>query len=191
MKAIWILLSLSLCSCAIEKPRYELVAKDGAFELRKYPVIRVVSAPMPGMENRDDSFRKLFRYISGENVAQRKIPMTAPVFMDEGPGGKPGRNSGVMSFMIPEKIVRQGVPAPADKALEVTEIGQGTFAVFRFKGWNKPERREAASLALEDAIRQRKFKTVGEPFFAFYDPPWIPEWFRRNEVWQRIEESTP
>lgn len=187
MKAILILMSLALCSCAIEKPRYEVLAKEGSFELRKYPAMKIVSAPMASMGKRDDSFRKLFRYISGENAAQQKISMTAPVFMDEGAGKKPDQNPGVMSFMIPAKVVEQGAPAPAEKALEIKEIGRGIFAVFRFKGWNQAEKRQAASLALKNIIKQRKLKPIGEPFFAFYNPPWTPEFLRRNEVWQRVE----
>jgi hypothetical protein len=187
MKAVLIFLSSALCSCAIEKPPYEVLAKDGSFELRKYPAIKIISAPMANMDKRDDSFRKLFRYISGENAAQQKISMTAPVFMSEGSGKKANQNPGVMSFMIPAKVVERGVPAPGEKVLEIKEIGQGTFAVFSFKGWNNAEQRQAASLALQDVIKQRKLKAISEPFFAFYNPPWTPEFLRRNEVWQRVE----
>ena len=187
MKAITILMSLAVCSCAIEKPPYEVLAKEGSFELRKYPAIKIVSAPMANMDNRDVSFRKLFRYISGENAAKQKISMTAPVFMNEASEKTPEQNPGVMSFMIPAKVVEQGVPAPGEQALEIKEIGQGTFAVFRFKGWDQAAPRQAASLALQNVVKQRKLKPIGEPFFAFYDPPWTPELLRRNEVWQRVE----
>jgi hypothetical protein len=187
MKALLVLLTLSLCSCGIEKPDYKLLTKDDSFELREYPTIKIVSAPMQDMEGRDDSFRKLFRYISGDNADQKKIPMTAPVFMEAGVAKNPEDMAGKMSFMIPAEIVAQGAPAPNEKVLKMAEIGKGTFAVLRFTGWNKAPERDAASSALEKIVKEKKLKSVGKPFFAFYDPPWTPELLRCNEVWQRVE----
>ncbi len=189
MKIVLALLSTALCSCAIEKPEYELLSKDGAFELRKYPEIKIVSAPMKDMDGRDTSFRTLFRYISGANEAKRKIEMTSPVFMNMGADQEPEEATGKMSFMIPAKVTKEGAPAPDEETLEISEIGEGTFAVLRFKGWNKAPQRETASLALEKIVREQKLTPIDDRFFAFYDPPWIPEMFRTNEVWQRVEPT--
>ena len=73
MKALFIFLGGILSSCAIEKPKYETIQKDGDFEVRKYAAIKVVSAPMDDMAKRDVSFRKLFKYISGENADKQKF----------------------------------------------------------------------------------------------------------------------
>ena len=151
MKAFAILLSASLCSCAIEEPAFESVRKEGAFEVRKYASIPVVSAPMEGMGKRDDSFRTLFRYISGANERKQKIAMTSPVFMDDaGEGGKAGR----MSFMIPSKVSEKGAPAPDAEEVAVSEIGGGTFAVLRFKGWAEEPKREEALRILAKRIAE-------------------------------------
>ncbi len=189
MKILLALFITSLCSCAIEKPEYELLAKEGAFELRKYPEIKIVSAPMEDMEGRDQSFRKLFRYISGDNAGKQKIAMTSPVFMDMGEDVTSKKSAGRMSFMVPAKVTEKGAPAPDEESLEISEIGEGTFAVIRFKGWNKAPQRDAASIALEKVVQDRKLKPIGNFFFAFYDPPWTPEMFRTNEVWQRVEPT--
>ena len=183
MKALLLFLGGILSSCAIEKPIYETISKEGDFEVRKYAALKVVSAPMDDMANRDDSFRKLFKYISGENAGKQKIAMTSPVFMDE---GKKDATAGKMSFMLPAKVAEKGAPAPDGEGLAVTEIAGGTFAVLRFKGWSKEESRNKASEALAALITGNKLKPEGATFFAFYDPPWTPELMRRNEIWQRI-----
>lgn len=184
MKAFALLLLAPLCSCAIEEPAFESLRKEGNFEVRKYAAIPVVSAPMEDMGKRDDSFRTLFRYISGANADKTKIAMTSPVFMENGVAeDKPGR----MSFMIPAKVSEKGAPAPTAEEVAVSEIGGGTFAVLRFKGWKDDAKREQATAALGKLLAEAALKPVGQPFYAFYDPPWTPEPLRRNEVWQRVE----
>lgn len=183
MKALFILLASTLGASAIEKPDFESILEDGDFEVRKYAAIKVISAPMDDMQERNDSFRKLFKYISGENANDQKIAMTAPVFMDE-----KGENQGTMSFMLPADIAEAGAPAPDEESLEVTEVEGGTYAVLRFKGWKDKEKQAAATVKLAELVAARNLKPIGQQFFAFYDAPWKPEMFRRNEVWQRITE---
>jgi DNA gyrase inhibitor GyrI len=184
MKTLFIFLTAALTSCAIEEPAFESVRKEGNFEVRKYAAIPVVSAPMEDMGKRDDSFRTLFRYISGANADKAKIAMTSPVFMENGAAKDiPGR----MSFMIPAKVSEKGAPAPTAAEVAVSEIGGGTFAVLRFKGWKDAAKREQAKGDLTKLLSEAALKPVGKPFFAFYDPPWTPEPLRRNEVWQRVE----
>ncbi len=184
MKVLIVLLATVLTSCAIEEPVFESVRKEGNFEVRKYAAIPIVSAPMENMGKRDDSFRTLFRYISGANAGKEKISMTSPVFMENGEAEeKPGR----MSFMIPTKVSEKGAPAPTAEDVAVSEIGGGTFAVLRFKGWKDAAKREQAGADLAQRLAEASLRPVGKPFFAFYDPPWTPEPLRRNEIWQRVE----
>jgi DNA gyrase inhibitor GyrI len=188
MKALFVLISGILTSCAIEKPDYETVTKDGDFEVRKYDSIRVVSAPMDDMEKRDQSFRKLFKYISGENAEKKKIAMTSPVFM-ENSEDTAEKQKGRMSFMLPAEIAKAGAPSPDANEVSLGEIESGTFAVLRFKGWDNEKAQTAASEKLAELIAKNELKPSGGKFFAFYNPPWTPEWFRRNEVWQRVENA--
>lgn len=184
MKFLALLLLAPLCSCAIEEPAFESLRKEGNFEVRKYAAIPVVSAPMEDMGKRDESFRTLFRYISGANADKTKIAMTSPVFMENAAAeDKPGR----MSFMIPAKVSEKGAPAPTAEEVVVSEISGGTLAVLRFKGWKDEVKREQAKDDLTKLLSETTLKPVGKPFFAFYDPPWTPEPLRRNEVWQRIK----
>ena len=184
MKAPLALLIATLTSCAIEKPVYETVKKDGNFEVRKYAAIPIVSAPMEDMEKRDVSFRQLFKYISGENDKKQKISMTSPVFINEAADEK---QSGSMSFMIPAEVAKKGSPSPNAEGLAVEKIDGGTYAVLRFTGWDQDDKRKSATESLAKLLTENKLNTTGKPFFAFYDPPWIPEVLRQNEVWQKLE----
>ena len=184
MKIPAILILASLCSCAIEEPAFKSVRKEGNFEVRKYATIPIVSAPMQDMEKRDDSFRTLFRYISGANEDKSKIAMTAPVFMENGAAAD---KTGRMSFMIPSQVSEKGAPTPTAEDVAISKIGGGTFAVLRFKGWKDDTKREEATGNLAKLISEAALKPVGKPLYAFYDPPWTPEPLRRNEIWQRVE----
>ena len=56
-----------------ESAPYKVVRTDGKFELRDYPSLAVVETPMAASGNRDDeSFMRLFHFISGGNEAKQK-----------------------------------------------------------------------------------------------------------------------
>lgn len=190
MKTILLFLAAISPLAAIETPAYDSIEKDGLFEIRKYESIQVVTAPMEGMDKRNESFGKLFKYISGDNAGAEKIAMTSPVFMDEKGFGKDAEGkTGTMSFVIPSKVVEAGAPAPKEDGMALTTIKGGTFAILRFKGWSQTDQREKALEKLRELIAARKLTTIGDPVFAFYDPPWKPEFMRRNEAWQRVAEK--
>jgi len=186
MKGLFVLLAGALSSCAIEKPDYQTVSKEGSFEVRKYSSIPIVSAPMDDMENRNQSFRKLFKYIRGENSRKTKISMTAPVFMDQ-QSEADTKTKSRMSFMIPAEVAKTGAPSPDATGVSLDEIQSGTFAVLRFKGWEDETARKDASAELDGLISAQKLSPIGQKFFAFYNPPITPEFLRRNEIWQRVE----
>ena len=54
--------------------------KIDSIEIRFYPSAKIVKT---SSENGDNNFGKLFQYISGKNDKNKKIAMTAPVYMDE------------------------------------------------------------------------------------------------------------
>ncbi len=184
MKVLFALLIATLTSCTIEKPAYETIQKNGDFEVRKYANIPIVSSPMEDMEKRDTSFRQLFKYISGENDQNKKISMTSPVFVNDASETK---KSGSMSFMIPAEVAKNGSPAPNAKGLAVAKIEGGSYAVLNFSGWNKADKRKTATESLAKLVAENNLNPTGKPFFAFYDPPWIPELLRQNEVWQKLK----
>ena len=59
MKALIVLMGGIFSSCAIEKPDYETLQKEGNFEVRKYAAIKVVSAPMKDMGKRNEVWQRI------------------------------------------------------------------------------------------------------------------------------------
>ncbi len=174
---------LSSFSFAAERPPYESLAKDGNFELRLYPRLTLVSTPMARMDGGDGSFNRLFRYISGSNADSAKIPMTAPVLLDE-----TGQR---MNFILPEKMTLEQAPAPTATDVSTSEIAQVKVATLRFSKLQSKAHREEAERALRAWVRERGLVAMGAAVFAGYDAPWTPEWLRTNEVWLRVEQRPP
>jgi hypothetical protein len=164
-----------------ETPDYKVVETDKAFEIRDYPALTVVSAPMPH-RGQDGAFMKLFRFIEGRNDRAEKIAMTTPVLMS-------GTESGTMSFVVPKAVAEQGVPTPSNPELTVTTKPAARFGVYRYSGSTKPAAVEAAAKKLLSWISSRGFKTEGSPIFAYYDPPWTLWFLRRNEVLVRLHQA--
>ena len=61
---------------ANEEASYNVVQKNDIYEIRYYSDRLIVQVANKGDNN---SFRKLFKYISGENKNSEKIAMTVPV----------------------------------------------------------------------------------------------------------------
>jgi hypothetical protein len=185
---ILVAMAIPLVSHAIEEPPFKSLKKIGDFELREYANIPIASAPMEGMGKRDKSFNNLFQYISGANEGNQKISMTAPVLVEGGAADAVATGKGRMSFVIPSAVAKAGAPQPTGAGMTTGKIIASHIATLRFKGWTSEGNRRKAEQKLAALIKTYKLKPIGQPYFAFFDPPWTLEMFRRNEVWQRVEK---
>lgn len=192
-KRMWIVAAggvflLSLAASALplgrgkyESPNYKVVVSDGAFEIRNYDAVTVVSAPMrSGDERRNSAFMKLFGYISGKNENGQKIAMTTPVFSST------GEDESGMSFVVPQEVAKSGAPAANDKAVKVSVRKGGQFAVYRYSGRWSDEKALAAEKKLIEWAAAQQLQTTGKVEVANYDPPYTPPLLRRNEVLVRV-----
>ena len=152
---------------------YKVLKKDDKFEVREYPTLTIVETPMRGA---DDSFMRLFRYISGQNAATQKIAMTTPVFM----------TSNSMAFVMPEKMTADQVPQPKNNQVAITSIPTGKFAVMRFGGSRNAKNETNTVVELTRWLQREKLTATGETIFGYFDPPWTPPFLRRNEVMLRL-----
>ena len=174
-----------LTRAGYESAGYKVVRRSGAFEIRDYPALTLVSTPMAAKRpTDDDSFMKLFRYIGGANEAEAKIAMTTPVFSDQG-----GTNR-QMSFVVPKKVAAAGAPKAKRDDIAVQTRPPGRFAAYRFSGSSGTERAASARQKLAEWIAAEKLQPTGEPQMANYDPPFTPSFLRRNEVLVRVKGET-
>lgn len=178
------LLATLFPSCAeakYESPAYTVVQKEGAFEIRDYPELTLISTPMQ-KRGADGSFMRLFRFIQGRNDRSEKIAMTTPVLMS-------GTESGTMSFVIPKEVALRGAPAPSNPDLIISTKPAGRYAAYRFSGSSKPAPSEAAALKLTAWAAAKHLVIEGTPLFAYYNPPWTPGFLRHNEVLLHLSQK--
>jgi len=154
-------------------------------EVRRYPLMML--ATVRDMSD-NDAFSILFRYISGDNSKREKVSMTAPV-VSRGTGSEripmtvpvvSGKKS--FSFVLPSDHSPSDVPEPGDPRIDIEVLPSRDLAVLRFRG-------RAAERAVVDryeellsSVKSSGLTPKGEPFLMRYNPPFMPGFFRRNEV---------
>jgi DNA gyrase inhibitor GyrI len=164
-----------------ESAPYKVVRSDGKFELRDYPALTVVEAPMMrGGNSADNGFMRLFRFITGQNAANQKIAMTTPVFMSG------SETNLTMAFVMPATMKASQVPKPSDGVLTVRELEAGRFAVLRFSGGRNANNESETLQQLRTWMEAQGLKAVSTPIYGYFDPPWTPSFLRRNEVMLRL-----
>jgi hypothetical protein len=152
-----------------ERPSYEVVMElpDGV-EVRQYEEQTWISTEYA---TDNQSFRVLASYIFGGNVEGEKIAMTAPVVTDER-----------MSFILPEGLPADSVPAPDGQPIEFTAVPPRKVATLRFSGYTADKRVERKTAELLRLLSESEVTIVGQPFLMRYNDPWTPPFLRRNEV---------
>ena len=164
---------------------YQVISKEGAFEVREYQSLPLVSTSMDlSQRQRGTPFNRLFRYISGSNENNQKIAMTSPVF-----SSRTGDNF-KMSFVLPDVVANEGAPLPNNPNVKLEQMKPGKYAVVRFNGYAQSYRVEKAEEALTNWIKKQNLCAGREILLAGYDPPYTRPSVRRNEVLVRLEENT-
>ena len=178
---------------AIEEAAYTVVKKSDVFELRDYvPHILAETIVEGSLEDAGNkAFRKLFRYISGDNRSQNKIAMTAPVSqeskgekiaMTAPVGQERSADKWVVSFTMPASSSLETLPVPNDPAIMLRQVPSRRMAAVRYSGtWSEKNYLDHKE-RLDTWIRENGFNIDGEPVWARYNPPFTLWFLRRNEI---------
>jgi DNA gyrase inhibitor GyrI len=193
--ALYLLLAVNQ-AMAIEEPRYAMVERDGAFEVRQYAAHLVAETVVDADFEKAGSvaFQRLFRYISGENTSRQKIAMTAPVTQAKAPGAgekiamtapvvqQRAKRGYRVAFVVPASYTIDTVPQPNDPLVTIRAIPGQLVAVWRYSGrWTTANYAEHEAL-LRSTLPKRGLVAQGEPILARYNPPFTPPFLRRNEI---------
>ena len=183
---------------AIEKAKYTVLEKEDGFEIRKYDPQIVAETFVEGDLEKagNDGFRRLYAYISGENTKKQSISMTAPVSQETGskkiamtaPVKQEKKdNRWRITFLMPAEYTLETLPEPNDTRVRLTEESGRLMVAVKYSGTWSEEGYEKNRALLEEYIQKRGLTQSGEPFWARYDPPFMPWFLRRNEVLITIE----
>ena len=162
----------------VNEPRFEQIAEDGDFELRRYGNLLVARTELDSDFGRSQNqgFRRLAKFIFGGNAREQSIAMTAPVGHVETETGY------AVTFVMPSQHSMETLPSPNDSRVTVLERPARTVAVLRFSGLVRKGKMLRKVEQLRTLMKQRGLKASGAPELAQYDPPWRLPFLRRNEI---------
>ena len=178
---------------ALEEARYTVIMKEENFELRHYEAHMVAETVVDGDFDKagNEGFRRLFKYISGENQKKQSISMTAPVSQDAGPEKiamtapvSQERTGGQwrIAFVMPSEYTLDTLPQPLDPKVILKQVPARRMAAITYSGSWSRERYERHRALLEAFMQRKKLQPIGEPVLARYNSPFTLWFLRRNEV---------
>ena len=182
----------------VESPQYKIVNKNQNIEIREYPSMLVAGLTIAGERKVaiNDGFRVLADYIFGNNVTKQSIQMTKPVIQSNSekidmtaPVLQQGNhNQWNIRFVMPAQYNEQTIPVPVDERVKLERLPARLFVVIQFSGSSSQDNLNKHLMTLNEYISKNALEVIGEPIFAFYNPPWTLPFLRRNEIWYQIEK---
>ena len=162
---------------ANEEAKYDVVKSNEIYEIRKYSDRLAIQALNTDENN---SFRKLFNYISGNNEKNEEIKMTVPVTQMEKKGNM------TMQFYLPSKFNKDNVPNPSRPDVEIVNIEGGYYAVIRYSGRASDKNFIKHKEILENELKKDNISITSPAIKASYNSPFTLPMLRRNEAMFKV-----
>ncbi len=170
---------------AVERLGYRLLEDRGDYELRKYDdhhlATTVIDADFERAGNK--AFRPLFNYIDGRNATGESISMTAPVTQQRTDAGYE------IGFVMPRAIDGDALPAPQGSEVKVVARAGLLKAARSYRGGWSEHRYAKEEATLMEAIAADGLTACAEPVWARFDPPFMPSFWRTNEILIEVAEG--
>lgn len=160
---------------------YEVLKKDGDFEIRSYESFFTVTTSESNIAE-TMGFNKLFSYISGDNANKEKIPMTVPVINDLNEKHK------TTEFVMPRQFAKSGPPSPQDSGVTIRQYEKHLIAAITFSGNVDSVKITKYKNQLIDWLAKSQWKPTGDFLLARYNSPFSLPVFRRNEILAILED---
>ena len=162
---------------ANEEAKYDVVKSNEIYEIRKYSDRLAVQALNT---NENNSFRKLFNYISGDNETNEEIKMTIPVTQMENKGNM------TMQFYLPSKFNKDNVPYPSSSDVKIVNIEGGYYAVIRYSGRASNKNFIKHKEILKNELKKDNISISGPAIKASYNSPFTLPMLKRNEAMFKV-----
>ncbi len=174
---------------------YQVRESDHSFEVREYGSRIVAEVEASGEREKalNDAFSTLAGYLFGKNStrtqaemtktihatdSKAKLSMTIPVTTQSVGTGSTIR----MRFFMPPEYTMESLPVPDDKRVKVFELPAQKIAVLRFSGSARKVNFERHLETLKRMLEAKGLTPSGEPYEAYYNPPFTPVFLKRNEI---------
>jgi len=178
---------------AVEEVKYEVIEKEGKFEIRDYAPHIIAEILVDGSleDAGNKAFKALFGYISGDNRSREKVAMTSPV--NQKPAGEKIKMTApigqqrvqerwAVSFTMPADYTLENLPEPEDPKVTLRPVPARRMAAVRYTGFWSEKAYLRYKSELESWIRGKNLSIAGTPIWARYNPPYMPWFLRRNEI---------
>jgi hypothetical protein len=191
------LVSFPVDSRATDEPDFTIVQRINDIEIRDYATYAVAEVVVKGPADQagNAAFPILAGYIFGNNKGARKLKMTAPVTQADAPvklemgapvTQTPASGDFVVQFVLPKDVTLANAPEPLDQRVTLREVPPARLAVIRYSGfWSDSNYNKHLAL-LKAALESANIKWEGEAVYSRYDPPFMPWFLRRNEIWLHV-----
>ena len=193
-------LSALATACAgvtrVAEPPYAVEFREGPLEVRTYGPRVVAETEVAGSfgDAGNEGFRRLAGYIFGKNKRKSEIAMTAPVAQASSSEPKkiamtaPVAQRGTpaawtVAFTMPEGETLATLPVPDDPRVVLRELPPSRVAVVRFSGRWTDENMGSHEELLRGWVDRNRLPVTGKAEVNRYDPPFLPWFARRNEIW--------
>lgn len=182
-----------LFSSRVEQQAYTVVKKCKGYDIRMYPTHLIAQTIVQGTHTQAlyAGFSIIARYIFGDNAAQTKVAMTAPVTntphsqkiaMTAPVTATVDGESHAVAFVMPSAYTTETLPRPLDERVQIIEVPEQQMAVMRFGGYAGARRVVRMKEKLLAHLKRDSVATVGSVSYAGFNDPWTPPWLMRNEV---------
>ncbi len=190
---------------AVEEPAFEVVQQLDGAEVRLYApyVVAEVTVAGPADQAGSAAFPILAGYIFGKNKGEKRFDMTAPVTQTPATEAEPVKmamtapvtqaatpEGFLVQFVLPSGVTLATAPEPEDARVRLREVLGQRVAVIRYSGfWSQANEREHLA-KLQRILREAQISWTGEPVLSRYDPPFMPWFLRRNEIWLTVSSAS-
>lgn len=198
-------LSTTSMAAAADEPAHTVIRTEGAIEIRDYVAVIEAHVEVEGDRRGavNDGFRPLAGYIFGGNQSRdgagaEEIAMTTPVIQSASqriamtsPVTQEVSGEGIwrVAFIMPAQWTMATLPVPDNAEVRLVEIPARRMAAIRFSGRARDSVLAEKQAELLDFLAANAYRVIGEPQYAYYNPPWTLGPFRRNEVMVEVEPS--
>jgi hypothetical protein len=206
---IWILLLIVLVvrigrwyfTSSVEKPQAVATQHYEWFEVRTLPKQIVATVTVEASDESQASwrwFQALAGFIFGNNTAQDKIAMTAPVTATQ-TSQKIAMTAPVtaqewsnwtydVSFIMPSKRTMDTLPVPNNQNVKITQENGYRVAVRTFGWYARSSEVTKQKERFKQALDTAWIETQWTMTLAQYNDPRTPPRMRTNELWNTVSE---
>lgn len=162
-----------------ETPNFNVLTKEDNFEIREYVDFYIVEYDNENDPEINSGFGTLFKYISSDNKKNEKITMTVPVIEEVTSDKKK------IAFVVPGRFGND-IPEPNDSNLKVKKFDKGLFGSIQYPGFSNESKESIMKNKLHEWLQGKGYEMQSNYMLAFYNAPFVPPMFRRNEILVRI-----